>query len=168
MTETIKLRALELSDLDILYELENEQELWPSSNSHTPYSRFTLEQFILSTQNDFYKDCQLRLVAERNGDVVGMVDLCNFIPQHGRAEVCIALVKEYRYQGLGKEVLAQLIDYVKKNLTLHQLYALVAVGNRAALNAFSSVGFVQTGLLKEWISSGNGLFSDVQVLQLKP
>ncbi len=35
--ENIFLRALELSDLDFLYTLENTESLWEVSNTTTPY-----------------------------------------------------------------------------------------------------------------------------------
>lgn len=162
----ITLRALETVDLDVLYELENEQELWPSSNSHTPYSRFVLEQFILSTQNDIYLDRQLRLVAMERGTILGLLDLCNFNPQHGRAEVSIALVKEKRHQGLGGQAIKALVDYARKSLRLHQLYAIVASENLAALKTFEFAGFQRSGTMKDWISTGKDKWTDAELLQL--
>ncbi|HAV55970.1 MAG TPA: GNAT family N-acetyltransferase, partial [Aequorivita sp.] len=40
--EHIFLRALELSDLDFLYILENDESLWEVSNTTTPYSKYIL------------------------------------------------------------------------------------------------------------------------------
>lgn len=175
----ISLRALEPADIDVLYELENEQSLWPSSNTHTPYSRFTLEQFILSTQNDLYLDRQLRLVAvEEQEDslentsgknkqtVVGIVDLCNFNPQHNRAEVSIAILKEHRHKGLGKDTLSALIDFTRQNLRIHQLYAIVSVGNTTAQQTFKAAGFKLSATMRDWISSDRDSWTDAQLWQL--
>lgn len=175
----VKLRALEPADLNVLYELENEQSLWPSSNTHTPYSRFALEQFILSTQNDLFLDRQLRLKAvETSGEllgnlaekgketILGVVDLCNFNPQHSRAEVSIAILKEHRSKGYGKASLSAMVDFVRKNLRIHQLYAIVSVDNIAAQHAFKSAGFEMTGVMKDWISDKRDSWNDTQLWQL--
>lgn len=175
----IKLRALEPTDLDILYALENEQELWPSSNTHTPYSRFTLEQFIITTQNDLFVDRQLRLVvvdvAENNNQdemgtngemIVGLVDLCNFNPQHSRAEVSMAILNEHRHKGFGKASLMALVEFVRQNLRLHQLYAIVSTDNIPAQKTFIATGFHQSGVMKDWISANRDAWFDAQLLQL--
>lgn len=161
----IKLRALEPTDLDILYELENEQSLWASSNTHAPYSRFALEQFILSTQNDLFIDRQIRLVAIEDSTVVGIIDLCNFNPQHSRAEVSIAILKDYRSKGYGKETLKVITDYARQHLRIHQLYAIVSVENISAQGAFKASGFTQSGILKDWISMDRDNWTDAQLWQ---
>jgi diamine N-acetyltransferase len=38
--DTIYLRALEPNDLEFVYLIENDQSIWPVSNTHTSYSRF--------------------------------------------------------------------------------------------------------------------------------
>lgn len=166
------LRALEPSDLDALYELENDETVWASSNTHAPYSRYALSQFIATTQNNIYQDGQLRLVASMNKDemlpfevTLGMVDLFNFDPQHARAEVGIGLLPSFRGQGKSREVLTLLIDYVRRHLRLHQLYAYVAVDNLPAVKLFRSCDFVECGQLKHWIAKGADSYTDALVLQ---
>lgn len=161
----ISFRALEPSDLDILYELENETGIWLYGNGHTPYSRFALEQFILTNQNDLFVDRQLRLVAEQDGEVIGMVDLTDFNPQHSRAEVGIALLSRHRRLGHGSNVLKACIEWIRGTLCLHQLVAMVSVENRGALRAFQNAGFTETGQLKDWISTGTNSWADAVILQ---
>ena len=42
----VSLRAIEPEDLEILYTLENDTDMWDISSVHVPYSRYTLKQFI--------------------------------------------------------------------------------------------------------------------------
>ena len=39
--ETIRLRALEPEDLELLYRWENNPELWSLGNTMSPYSRYS-------------------------------------------------------------------------------------------------------------------------------
>lgn len=38
--ESVYLRALEPEDLEFIYTIENDQNIWEVSNTQTPYSRF--------------------------------------------------------------------------------------------------------------------------------
>lgn len=162
----MKLRALEPDDLEALYELENDESLWPSSSTHAPYSRYALSQFIATTQNNIYQDGQLRLVACAQPDsVLGMVDLFDFDPQHGRAEVGIGMLPAARGRGFGHSALLLLMDYVRRHLRLHQLYARVDASNTAALRLFEGCGFTSCGILKDWIARGQSVYGDAVLLQ---
>ena len=44
--EAVLLRALEHSDLDFLYKLENDESVWEVSNTSTPYSKYVLKQYL--------------------------------------------------------------------------------------------------------------------------
>ena len=50
--DKISLRAIELEDLDFLYQVENSTSIWHLSNSQVPFSRYLLEQYILSSQEN--------------------------------------------------------------------------------------------------------------------
>ena len=92
----IFLRALELSDLDFLYNLENEESLWEVSNTTTPYSKYILKQYLENSHRDIYDVKQLRLVICKNDDeaAVGFIDLFDFEPKHSRVGVGIVIFSE--------------------------------------------------------------------------
>ena len=50
----IRLRALELEDLDFLYQIENDDRLWELGVSNVPYSRRVLLDYITSASADIY------------------------------------------------------------------------------------------------------------------
>jgi len=52
--QEIQLRALEPSDLDFLFTLENDQRLWSISNTLVPFSKFTLKQYITNAKEDIF------------------------------------------------------------------------------------------------------------------
>ena len=116
----VSLRAIEPEDLEILYTLENDTDMWDISSVHVPYSRYTLKQFIAKGTHDIYTDRQLRLMIESvdDGTVAGIVDLIEFNPYHHRAEIGIVLAKDYRQQGIGTEVLHLIDQYAVRYLQL--------------------------------------------------
>ena len=42
----VRLRALEKTDLDFLYQLENDQSLWEVSETQAPFSHETLRRYL--------------------------------------------------------------------------------------------------------------------------
>ena len=46
---TVKLRALEPEDLEILYTIENNQSEWNVGATNVPYSRYVLRDYIANT-----------------------------------------------------------------------------------------------------------------------
>ncbi len=91
------LRAMEPEDLDYLYRIENDADLWGVGVTNVPYSRYALHDFIATATGDIYTDKQVRLmVDDETHHTVGIVDLMNFAPRHHRAEVGIVIEKQCR------------------------------------------------------------------------
>lgn len=165
--EQIYLRAPEPEDLEVMYDMENDSESWDVSCFTVPYSRYVLKQYIQASQCDIFADKQLRLmvVGRENNQVLGTIDLTDFVPMHGRAGVGIAVKKEFRRQGIARQALEQLVSYSFDFLHLRQLYAYVSVRNEASRQLFSSCGFTQVGVLKDWLRVKDG-YEDVFFMQL--
>ena len=153
----LKLRAVEPEDLDLMYLIENDTELWPCGQASVPFSHYALKQYIAESSNDFFHDRQLRLVIDTaEGISVGFVDLHNYDPLHHRAEVGIVVVPGWQRKGLGTEALRLLANYVSSHLGIHQLYALVPENNTASVALFRRCGYKQTATLQDWLNSSEG------------
>ena len=63
-TPTLRLRALEPEDLELVYRIENDPTFWRHGSTTVPYSRYTLRQFIADSTGDIFRDGQVRLVIE--------------------------------------------------------------------------------------------------------
>ena len=112
----IYLRALEPEDLELLYTIENEPELWAVNTNLEPYSRFALRKYIAEQPSDIYQSGALRLIICKKSDntAIGIVDLFDFSPTHNRAEVAIAILKSERNKGYGVATLKALEEYSRK------------------------------------------------------
>lgn len=162
----ITIRALEPEDLEFLYTIENEPELWMVSNSNVPYSRYVLHEYIASSTSDIFKDGQVRLmIVDGAGHNVGVIDLINFEPKHRRAEVGIVIASAYREQGYAQAALRVLTQYARQVLRLHQLYALVSVSNESSIRLFTAAGFERTARLTDWLWEAEK-YVDAYVMQL--
>jgi len=164
----IYLRALEPEDLDFIYSLENDQEMWEVSNTQTPYSRFLIHQYLENAHQDIYEAKQLRLAICKNGsfEAIGLIDLFDFDPLNQRAGVGIIVHAEAdRGRGAGKEALRLVIQYALNTLQLHQLYANIHMANVASVALFTNFGFELVGVKKDWNRHGNR-FVDEALYQL--
>ena len=164
----IVLRALEPSDLDFLYKLENDESVWEISNTSAPYSRYILKQYLDNSHQDIYSAKQLRLVITLASDdsSIGFVDLFDFDPKHQRVGLGIVIFKEAdRSKGYAFQAIEMICSYAFTHLNMHQLYANITGDNTRSIELFKKVGFIQTGIKKDWIYSG-GEFKDEHLFQL--
>ncbi len=165
-TDEIMLRALEPSDVDILYLWENNTKIWNISSTLTPYSKKTLTEYIESSQYDIYTCKQLRLMIElcSSKQTVGTIDLYDFDAHNRRAGIGIFVAEEFQNQKIATKALDCLLRYCKSMLLLHQVYVEVPKNNNASMQLFLSSGFNVVGTKKDWLVSDD-TFVDVVVMQ---
>lgn len=164
MNTSVSLRAMEPEDLDVLYRIENDRELWDAGVTNVPYSRFLLHEYISRSTGDIYADGQVRLMIE-NGDneVVGIVDVVNFDARNRKAELGIVIMSRYRRRGYGSATIHAVADYSQRVLHLHQLYAFVDQTNVASLKMFEKAGYEKTAEIPDWLFDGHSYRSAVLV-----
>ena len=165
--DTITLRALEPTDLDMLYQWENDTALWVVSDTIAPYSRKALWQYLQEDTGDIYVQRQLRLIITltSDGTAVGTVDFLNFDPLNNRAELGLFIATELRGKGLGRQALELLTAYAREHLGLRQLYVYIALDNTVCLKMFEEYGYRRVGVIQSWVKRGNS-YRDVALLQM--
>ena len=166
----IKLRALEPSDVDLLYSWENNSSIWSVSNTLVPFSRFILEKYIADSHMDIFQSKQLRLMIDFSGstpvETVGAIDLYDFDPMHKRAGIGILISEEKnRNKGFATEAIELLINYSFTVLQLHQLFCYIDNDNIISLKLFEKFNFRISGEKKEWNRKPEGWKSEY-LLQL--
>ncbi|UOY09356.1 GNAT family N-acetyltransferase [Muricauda sp. SCSIO 64092] len=164
-----QLRALEPKDLDFLYALENDTEIWEISNTLKPYSRAVLKNYLGNAHRDIYEVKQLRLcICNPKDESVGFIDLFDFDPKHSRAGIGIILNTTNRNKGLGAEALSLLLDYTFSVLDLHQVYANILEDNLTSIHLFEKLGFQRVGVKKDWIRWDGKFKNELLYQKLKP
>ncbi len=164
--ETIVLRPLEPTDLDTLYNWENDSALWVVSDTVAPYSRAALWQYLENYTGDIYSQRQLRLMITLvDGTPAGTIDFLNFDPLNNRAELGLFIATELRGKGLGRQALELLTAYAREHLGLRQLYVYIALDNTVCLKMFEEYGYRRVGVIQSWVKRGNS-YRDVALLQM--
>jgi len=149
----VTLRALEPDDLDFLFQLENDPELWAVSEVlPAPVSRHALREYLRHAAAGLAEVGQMRLIITSEENLaVGTLDLFDYSALHQRAGVGITVLAGARRRGYAQAALAQLLSYARQALQLHQLYCTVAATNKASLRLFEKAGFERVGERRDWL-----------------
>ena len=168
-SKRLHLRALEPSDADFMYEVENDAQAWRYSDTIAPLSRKILRDYALTYDADPFTAGQLRLIIteEGNSNPVGIIDLYDVSQRHQRAFIGIYICKEYRGKRYADETIQLIEDYAHNTLHLHQLGAKVEESHLAAENLFKNRGFELQGNLQDWLSTPDGKFVSLKIFTKK-
>lgn len=161
------LRALEPSDVELLYLWENDPAVWSAGCTLAPFSRQQLADYVIGYDGDIYSARQLRLmiVSDTTGETVGTVDLYDFDPANSRCGVGILIAPPYRRQGYALKALGEIADYCRARLSLHQLWCVAGADNHSSRQLFARAGYTASGCLRSWLRS-DGRYTDAYILQL--
>jgi diamine N-acetyltransferase len=166
--EEISLRALEPEDLELLYSWENNISYWAISNTIVPFSKYTLKRYLEDSHKSIYETGQVRLMIDHIADnaTIGTIDIFDFDPFHKRAGVGILIASEqYRRKGYATMAIKCLINYCFNTLLLHQIHCSILSNNCESIDLFKKVGFINSGIKKEWIRSSEG-YMDEYIFQM--
>ncbi len=157
------LRALEPSDLELLYLWENDTEVWRVSGSCAPVSRERLQHFIEEQNYDIYATRQMRLIIESDGMAIGSLDIVEFDPQNSRFGIGILIyAAENRRMGFARSAIEAIKEYGRTTLFVNQIWASVAEDNKPSIELFRSCNFEQCGLRKAWLRRTEGYVDELE------
>lgn len=157
------LRALEPSDLELLYLWENDTEVWRVSGSCAPVSRERLKHFIEEQNYDIYATRQMRLIIESDGIAIGTLDIMEFDPQNSRFGIGILIyAAENRRMGFARSAIEAIKEYGRTTLFVNQIWASVAEDNKPSIELFLSCNFEQCGLRKAWLRRAEGYVDELE------
>lgn len=142
-TDSVRLRALEPEDIDVLYKWENDTRIWKMSNTVAPFSKYVLRRFIEDQKYDIYETKQLRMIIESRGDgrAVGAIDLFEIDPTNRRAGIGILVYEDRdRGQGYASCALTSMIKYAFQVLGLNQALLQCALQQPAQSEPFQKQG----------------------------
>ncbi len=83
-----------------------------------------------------------------------------------KAEIGIAIIKNYRRNGLGGKMLDEVIKSAKRKLKTRILYLKTIAENEHALNLYKRAGFIEIARLKKW-QKYRGKYQDLVYMKLK-
>ena len=137
--KNIVLRPLQNSDLDFLFEVENNTKNWQFGGEKKEYNKQELLDYISNTKTDITVAKQYRFVIDLNSTPIGFIDLFDYTTDS--AGVGVIITKDYRNKGFAKEALNLLADYAFVILDITQLYCSITKDNLGSIKLFTSCGF---------------------------
>ena len=143
----IVLRPLQKTDLDFLFEIENNIENWQFGSEKKKYNKQELLDYITNAKTDISLAKQYRFVIDLNSTPIGFIDLFNYT--NDSAGMGVIITEKYRKKGFAKEALNLLTDYAFIILDINQLHATVTKDNLACIKLFTSCGFERRKELKD-------------------
>ena len=166
---SIKLRAIEPEDLELLYTIENDTDMWDISSAKLNYSRYALKQYIAQQPQEIAVCGEMRLIVtdSHTGKAVGIADLTNYSPADRSAEIGITVLKSEREKGYARAAIEELERYAKNYLNIRMLYAHTSADNNpAAKKLFLASGYKDVATLPEW-HFFRGKYENLTVFQKK-
>lgn len=167
-TESLCLRASELSDAETLFIWENNSGDWFTSNTiYAPLSMSQIEEHIKNCTNNPFADGQLRLMLEDRtmNKTIGTVELTDLNPINGTVTVGFYIDPSMRGKGYGVEMIRLIKEYCLMFLGLRTIAAYTAESNLAARKILEKNGFEVTGRLYGWLKSFDNGTEDMLVCQ---
>lgn len=103
-----------------------------------------------SIENALKRENVLFLIAESEGQIVGNLDFSGGSKSRTAhtGEFGISVLKDYWGKGIGKKLLAELIEWAHKNDVIRKINLRVRTDNPRAIHLYQSFGFEEEGLIK--------------------
>lgn len=158
----MKLRALEVSDLPFVHELNNEYSIM-SYWFEEPYETLTELQYLFDKH--LLDESERRFIVEDENQVVGIVELVEINYIHRNCEIQIIIKPEFSGKGYAKFAFEKATSYTFDILNMHKIYLFVDTDNEKAIHIYKSQGFKKEGLLKEQFYT-KGKYKDAYIMSL--
>ncbi len=159
----MKLRPIEVDDLDILMKFVNNIETRQYLGGLLPNSRKSEQEWLEKvTIADPWKDGQLVLAVEdkKSGEFLGTISLFNISKQNRHAEFGIAIWNsEAQDRGFGTDATTTMLWVGFHVLGMNNIYLYVHGENTRAQRVYEKVGFKKIGVYREMVFS-MGKFHD--------
>ena len=164
-TQTVYLRALDLSDLDRTQRWHNDRSLYETLAGPFRYaSRAVEEEWLRRAQAPSAQQVNLAICLSATSEHIGNIYLreIDWIARHAELHIFIGDPRQ-RGNGYGRAAVRQLIDYAFGDLGLHRVYLFVLADNHAAQRAYVACGMVHEGVLRDHAYKA-GAYRDVLVM----
>ncbi len=159
MSNVIRLRALERTDLRFIHQLNNNRTImayW----FEEPYESFAeLEELY---RKHIHDSTERRFIVENEDEEsIGLVELVEINNIHRTAEFQIIIAPDFQGNGYARTLINRALNYAFTILNLHKVYLHVAVENEKAIHLYEECGFVEEGHLVKEIFI-NGKYCDIK------
>ncbi len=166
LSESLRLRPLEKSDLDSFVTWFRDRELRLWVNKITPFSAAREEDWFEAIQKKPVEE-QPFAIEVRQADqwvLIGNTGLfqINYIARNAELGIFIG-DRDFINKGWGTKAIKWMIHYAFNDLNLRRLYLHVLEGNGRAIRCYEKAGFIREGILRDHAFI-NGRYCNVIVM----
>jgi ribosomal-protein-alanine N-acetyltransferase len=160
LTDRLKLRLIELSDLYSIHNLHSLPETDKYNALGIPKNigetKSIIEPWIAENQLPEIANYTFAIDNDSNGNFIGLFGLKLGNKKYQRAEVWYKIHSDYWKKGYATESLKAVINFGFENLKLHRIEAGCAVGNIGSLKVLEKSGMVREGRLRQVLPLKSG------------
>ncbi|WP_179377358.1 GNAT family N-acetyltransferase [Winogradskyella wichelsiae] len=160
LTDRIKLRLIELSDLDSIHNLHSLPETDEYNALGIPKNigetKSIIEPWIAENQLPLIKNFTFAIENNESKEFIGILGLKLWSKKHRRGEIWYKIHSDYWRNGYATESVNLILDYGFKTLKLHRIQAGCAVDNIGSLKVLEKVGMIREGRGRQLLPLKNG------------
>jgi RimJ/RimL family protein N-acetyltransferase len=164
---TVSLRSLELSDLDLFHAWFADREVVRYSLSAWafPWSRSETQEWLEKTIRN-KQVLSLGVMIRETGQLIGYAGITSISPINHSGEYYILLGDKSSWgKGYGTEATRLIVSYGFSALHLNRIMLTVYAGNPGGIKAYKKAGFQQEGILRQ-AGYRNGTYHDSIVMSI--
>lgn len=150
-TDTLTLRALEMSDAEVFYQWSLDREVTQFSLSSYAYPQSLADiKNWLSTINSSNKVVSFGVCCAKTDQLIGYAGIASISYLNRCGEYFILIGdKAYWGKGIATQVTKLITDYGFKSLGLHRIELTAFTVNSAAVRAYEKAGYQHEGVLRQ-------------------
>lgn len=134
---------------------------WGGPGFDYPLNESQLERYIYNTNNEHAETMVYKVIDDKTDKAVGHISLSKIDGKNKSARVGKVLVgdKNTRGQGIGQQMIKEVLKIAFDELQLHRVSLGVFDFNTSAIVCYEKVGFKKEGLLRDSRKNGNEYWS---------
>ena len=160
VTERIKLRLIDVSDLESIHNLHSLPETDAYNALGIPETieetKTVIESWISDNQLNEIKNYTFAIDNNLNGTFMGLFGVKLGDKKYKRAEVWYKIHSDYWNKGYATESLKAIINFGFETLKLHRMEAGCAVENTASFKVLEKAGMIREGRLRQVLPLKSG------------
>lgn len=160
-TDEITLRKIEKTDLDGLYSIYNNENLFKYRPGTVKNNKSTVENMISHFERDFGKKKIIYLGICSNEDtkrIIGVAEIFDFDEKVNMVTIGYTLNEDYWGQGFATKTVEALLDYLFNTIGINRIQAFVMPINIKSKNVLERNRFIKEGTIRQGaIWKGKGI-----------
>jgi Acetyltransferases, including N-acetylases of ribosomal proteins len=160
VTDEMILRKIIPQDIDPLFEIYNNENLFKYSPNMQKKNRATVENMIGHFERDFHKGKEIFLgicTSDNPDNIVGVAEIFDYDKDVNMVTIGYRLNDRFWGKGFATQAVKALIGYLFTEIGINRIQAFVMPENEKSLNVLRRNGFVEEGVIRQgYIWKGKG------------